>query len=151
MNRIRTFLSRTFLALAVLLVGYGYFGLSHFEWYTGEYFDDRLAIFDNGCYPFFWGTSMLVVAQLIRLKGYRVSMGIAAISGLALFMWKRSSMPALSQAGLSIFPDAQLLNELIVVCSLLLLLVLSDRIIQRGIKVIVLSPLKSLCRFQKSK
>ena len=42
--------STAFLVLAIALGAYGLFDLSHFAWYTGEYFDDRLVLFDNGVY-----------------------------------------------------------------------------------------------------
>lgn len=48
-----------FLAPAVFLVAFG-LGLSHFARYTGQHFDERLVIFDNGLYPSMWGAVVLV-------------------------------------------------------------------------------------------
>ena len=124
------FLSLSFLALAVVLVAYGVFGLSHFSWYTGEYFDDRLFLFDNGVYPFMWGVTLLVIGQLVRLHHRRPAILIAAGTALALFVWKRATVPA-PVAGQTLFPDAELLNELIAICAVLLCLALADRHIQR--------------------
>lgn len=124
------FLSLSFLALAVVLVTYGVFGLSHFSLYTGEYFDDRLFLFDNGVYPFMWGITLLVIGQLVRLHHRRSAILIAAGTALALFVWKRATVPA-PVAGQALFPNAELLNELIAICAVLLCLALADRHIQR--------------------
>lgn len=124
------FLSLSFLTLAVALVAYGLFGLSHFSWYTGEYFDDRLILFDNGVYPFMWGITLLVIGQLVRLHHRQPAIMIAAGTALALFLWKRATVPA-QVAGQPLFPDTELLNELIAICAVLLCLALADRHIQR--------------------
>lgn len=123
-------LSVSFLILAVALVAYGLFGLSHFAGYAGEYVDDRLFLFDNGVYPFMWGIVLLVIGQLARLRHRRLATVIAAGTALALFVWKRATVPSLA-AGQELFPDAALLNELIAVCAVLLCLALADRHIQR--------------------
>ena len=62
------FWSAIFLAFATLLVAYGLFGLSRFAWYVGEYFDDRLVLFDNGVYPFLWGYLFLLIGQIFSLR-----------------------------------------------------------------------------------
>ena len=126
----RCVLSVSFLVLAVALVAYGLFGLSHFVWYTGEYFDDRLFLFDNGVYPFMWGIVLLVIGQLAHLRHRRLAIVIAAGTALPLFAWERATMPPLA-AGQMLFPDAALLNELMAVCAVLLCLALADRHIQR--------------------
>lgn len=127
------FLSSTFLALAVALVAYGLFGLSHFARYTGEYFDDRLVLLDNGIYPFMWGVTLLVVGQLSRLHHRRSAMLIASGAALALFVWKRATVPE-AVTGQELFPDAELLNELIGIAAVLSVLALADRPIDRAIR-----------------
>lgn len=123
-------LSSAFLALAVALVAYGLFGLSHFARYTGEYFDERLVLFDNGIYPFMWGVVLLVIGQIARLHHRRPAMLLAAVAALVLFVWKRLTVPAVIP-GQELFPDVGLLNELIVICSVVLCLALADGHIQR--------------------
>lgn len=74
--------SLAFQTCAALLAAYGFFGLSRFAWYSGEYFDERLIIFDNGFYPFFWAVILLVLSQLLRLHARRMFMGGIAVTGL---------------------------------------------------------------------
>ncbi|MDO3527520.1 hypothetical protein ACNRBH_09110 [Ralstonia pseudosolanacearum] len=133
-------LSTAFLSLAVALVAYGLFGLAHFAWYTGEYFDDRLVLFDNGVYPFMWGITLLVIGQLARLHHRRPATFLAAGAALALFVWKRATVPG-PVAGQELFPDAELLNELIAIAFVLLALALADRPIQR-----VLNSIRTILR-----
>ncbi|MCL1621702.1 hypothetical protein [Ralstonia pseudosolanacearum] len=133
-------LSTVFLSLAVALVAYGLFGLSHFAWYTGEYFDDRLVLFDNGVYPFMWGITLLAIGQLARVHHRRPAMFIAASVALALFVWKRATVPG-PVAGQELLPDAELLNELIAIAFVLLMLALADGPIQH-----VLNPIRIILR-----
>jgi hypothetical protein len=128
-------LSVAFLIVAIALVSYGLFGLSHFAWYTGQYFDDRLVLFDNGVYPFVLG-AVLLIGQLVRLQHRRPIMLLAAGMALVLLVWKRLTLPmALSSQAL--FPDSALLNELIVIAFVLLILALADRSIERVIRKII--------------
>lgn len=124
------FLSSAFLVLAVALVAYGLFGLSHFAWYTGEYIDERLVLFDNGVYPFMWGVVLLALGLFARLYHRRPAILLAAGAALVLFIWKRLTVPA-AVAGQELFPDPALLNELIAIAAVLLVLALVDRPIQR--------------------
>ncbi len=146
MKRITQLLSGGFLTLAVLLIGYGLFGLSRFSSYTGEFSDDRLVFFDNGFYPFFWGVLLLVISQLLRLQWHRFVMGATSIVGLTFFLLKRATAPVLNHTGQAVFPDAQLLNELIVVCIVLFGLTLADRYIQRGIEMSIVKLCRALLR-----
>ncbi|RAR64960.1 hypothetical protein C7401_10476 [Paraburkholderia unamae] len=123
-------ISVAFLSLAVSLVAFGLFGLSHFDRYTGEYFDGRLIVFDNGVYPFMWGVLLLIIGQLARLRLRRPAMLLAAGAALALFVLMRVEIPP-PAAGQAIFPDAGLLDQLIAISSAVLCLALADRPIQR--------------------
>lgn len=138
--------STVFFAFATLLVAYGLFGLSRFAWHSGMYVDDRLIVFDNGVYPFFWGCLLLVIGQLLHLQRRRQFMGTAAIAGLLVFIWKRVTVPTLGQDVQELFPDAELLNELIFVCVVMLGLALSDRYVQRVIDYVVIRPFRMLMR-----
>ncbi|MDR5753698.1 MULTISPECIES: hypothetical protein [unclassified Caballeronia] len=122
-------LSVTFLTLAVALVAYGLFGLSHFARYTGEYSDERLVLFDNGVYPFMWGVMLLIIGQLACLRHRRPAMLLAAGTAFALFVWMHVSVP-LPLAGQAFFPDVGLLDSLIAICVVVLCLALADRPIQ---------------------
>jgi hypothetical protein len=133
------FLSNTFLTFASVLAGYGLFDMSKFVWYTGLYFD-------NGLYPFIWGCLFLLIGQVFRLQQRRQFMGVVAISGLLLFLWKRATIPAITPTGHSLFPDAELLNSLILVCILLLGLVLADRHVQSIINVLIVRPFQRIAR-----
>jgi hypothetical protein len=144
-SAVARFLSAAFLAFATLLVAYGLFGLSRSAWYVGEYFDDRLVLFDNGVYPFLWGYLFLLLGQLLRLHLRRPFMGAAAFAGLLLFLWKRVTVPA-HGVGQEIFPDAELLNELIVMCVVMLGLVLADRHLQYVIDLLLARPCRALWR-----
>lgn len=128
MRRVIRVLGFGWLIIAALMVAYGLFGLSHFASYTGEYVDERLVLFDNGFYPFLWGGVMLVVAQILRVQQQRYIMTIAAVAGLLVLGWKRATIPAPRPPQL-IFPDAELLTWLIVVCLILLCLACVDHII----------------------
>lgn len=140
------FWSAIFLAFATLLVAYGLFGLSRFAWYVGEYFDDRLVLFDNGVYPFLWGYLFLLIGQIFRLHLRRPFMGAAAFAGLLLLLWKRVTVPA-HGTGQELFPDAELLNELIVMCVVMLGLVLADRHLQYVMDLLLVRPWRALfCR-----
>jgi hypothetical protein len=123
-------MSLSFLALAIALVAYGLYALCHFSWYTGEYFDDRLYLFDNGVYPFMWGVVLLVIALIVRLPHRRLAILVAASTALAIFLWKRATVPS-QVAGQKLFPDAELLNSLIAICVVLLCLALADRYVPR--------------------
>lgn len=125
--------SSIFLAAAVALMAYGLFGLSHFAQYTGEYFDERMVLFDNGIYPFMWGVILLAIGQLARLRHCRPAMLVAASGAIAILAWKRATVPP-PATGQEIFPDAGLLNELIIVAVVLLALALADRAIARGLR-----------------
>lgn len=128
--------SSVFLAVAVALVAYGLFGLSHFADYTGEYFDERLVLFDNGVYPFMWGVVLLLIGQLARLHHRRPAMLMAASVAIVILAWKRTTVPA-PVAGQSVFPDAALLNELLVVAGVILVLALADHAMATGLRRIV--------------
>ena len=126
-------LSSGFLVLAIALVGYGLFGLSHFEWYSGEYYDERLFLFDNGVYPFMWGIALLLIGQFARLHHRRPAMLLAAGTALALLLWKRATVPA-TVPGQSLFPDPVLLHGLIVISAVVIVLALLDRPIEQAIQ-----------------
>lgn len=128
-------MSMAFLSLAVLLVAYGLYGLSHFALYTGEYFDERLLLFDNGVYPFIWGTVILIIGQLARLRHRRPAMLIAAGTALVLFVHMRVSIPS-PVAGQALFPDGSLLDQLIAICVVMFCLALADRSIQKLLRLI---------------
>jgi hypothetical protein len=125
--------STIFLVLASALVMYGLFGLSHFEWYRGEYTDERLILFDNGIYPFAWGVGLLVIGQFCRLH-YRIpAMLFSGITALSLLLWKRATVP-LPIAGQSLFPDSDLLNELLIISAVVTLLALVDGIVGHSMR-----------------
>lgn len=69
---------------------------------------------------------------------------VAAAVSLGLFVWKRIMVPALGAGGQDVFPDAALLNELIVVCIVLLGLALADRYVQIVIDTIIVRPFQRL-------
>lgn len=125
--------SSVFLAAAVALVAYGLFGLSHFAHYTGEYFDERMVLFDNGVYPFMWGVVLLLIGQLARLHYRRPAMLTAASAAIVIFAWQRVTVPA-AIPGQSVFPDAGLLNELLVIAGVLLVLALTDGAMAAGLR-----------------
>jgi hypothetical protein len=125
--------SSVFLAAAVALVAYGLFGLSHFAHYTGEYFDERMVLFDNGVYPFMWGVVLLLIGQLARLHYRRPAMLTAASAAIVIFAWQRTKVPA-AVPGQSVFPDAGLLNELLVIAGVLLVLALADGAMAAGLR-----------------
>lgn len=126
-------LSSGFLILAVALVGYGLFGLSHFEWYTGEFYDQHLVVFDNGVYPFMWGIALLLIGQIARLQHRFPATLLAAGAALLLLVWQRAMAPG-AVAGREVFPDAGLLNELIIIAAVVLAIGLADRPIERLIR-----------------
>lgn len=123
--------STAFLAFAASLAAYGLYGLSGSTAYTGEYHDSRLIGFDNGVYPFLWGCLLLLLGQCLRLRRRLVFMGATAVTGLLVLAWKRVSIPALENAAEKLFPDAGILDDLIVVCAVMLGLMLADRFFQR--------------------
>lgn len=134
-------LGTVFLAFAVSLVGYGLYGLSRFALYTGEFFyDDRLIAFDNGVYPFLWGCLFLLLGQCLRLHLRRLFMGVAAAAGLLLLLWMRLTAPEVGNTNEKLFPDAELLDDLMAVCMAMLGLMLADRFVQRLIDIIVIKP-----------
>lgn len=118
---------------AVALVAYGLFGLSHFADYTGEFFDQRLVLFDNGVSPFMWGVVLLLIGQLARLNHRRPAMLTTASASIVILAWKRTTVPA-AVAGQSVFPDAGLLNELLVIAGVLLVLALADHAMAAGLR-----------------
>lgn len=133
-----------FLAFAASLVAYGLYGLSRFVWYTGEYFDDRLVVFDHSVYPFLWGCLFLLLGQCLRLHFRRIFMDLVAVSGLLFLMWKRTTIPAIGNAHEQLFPGAAVLDNLIVVCAAMLGLMLSDRFVQRLLDLLVVRPFSVL-------
>lgn len=139
-------LSSAFLTLSALLTMYGLFGLSRSAWYTGDYFDARLVLFDNGVYPFLWGCFFLLVGQLLRLHSRRAFMGAAAVAGLLLLLWKRATIPLHGPVGQQLFPDAGLLNTLIALCIAMLALALIDRHLQHVIDLLLRRPCRTLLR-----
>ena len=126
-------ISSAFLSAAVALVAYGLFGLSHFAHYTGEYFDERMVLFDNGVYPFMWGVVLLLIGQLARLHYRRPAMLTAASAAIVIFAWQRVTVPA-AVPSQSVFPDAGLLNELLVIAGVLLVLALADGAMAAGLR-----------------
>lgn len=132
-NLLIRFLSSGLLALACALVACGLVGLSHFEWYTGAYYDERLAPFDNGFYPFMWGVLLLLLGQLARLRHRRAAMLLAASAALGVLIWMRATVPA-AEAQLELFPDPQLLDALIVIAAVVMVLALADPLIARAIR-----------------
>lgn len=131
--KITRVLSSGFLVLAVTLVAYGLFGLSRFAWYTGEYYDERMFLFDHGFYPFAWGIALLLVGQIARFHYRLPAMLIAAGASLVLFLWKRATVPG-DVAGQRLFPDPGLLDGLIVTAVLVIVLALLDRVIEQAIR-----------------
>lgn len=127
------FLSSSFLILAVLLVAYGLFGFSRFAWYTGEYYDERMVLFDHGFYPFAWGIAFLLIGQIGRFYHRRQAMLVAAGAALMLFLWKRATVPD-PIANQQLFPDPSLLNGLIVTAIVVIVLALIDRPIEQAIR-----------------
>lgn len=118
-------LSSSFLVLAIALVLYGLFGLSHFDWYVGEYYDERMVLFDNGFYPFAWGVALLLIGQFARFH-YRVrAMLTAGIVAVVVLLWKRATVPV-PLADHTLFPDKTLLNELIVIAIVIVGLALAE-------------------------
>lgn len=111
-------------------------GLSHFEWYVGEYYDERLVLFDNGFYPFAWGTALLLIGQLARFHYRVLAMLIAESVAIAVLLWKRSTVPA-PLADHALFPDTTLLNELIVIAIVIAGLALADAYMARVIRKIL--------------
>ncbi len=126
-------LSSGFLVVAVALVAYGLFGLSRFAWYTGEYYDERMVLFDHGFYPFAWGIALLVIGQIARLHHRLPAMLAAAGAALVLFVWKRATVPG-DVAGQRLFPDPSLLDGLIVTAVAVIVLALIDRPIEQAIR-----------------
>lgn len=126
-------ISSLFLLLALLLVAYGLFGFSRFVWYSGEYFDERLVLFDNGVYPYILGVVLLVLGQIARLHYRRLAMFLASSTSIAFLAWKRATVPS-TVLGQALFPDAELLNELMLMAAVLLVLTLLDYPIDRVIR-----------------
>ena len=75
--RITRLLSSSVLVLAVSLVANGLFGFLHFAWHTGEYYDQRMVLFDHGFYPFAWGIALLLTGQVARFHHRRSAMLLA--------------------------------------------------------------------------
>lgn len=110
-------LSAAFLAVAVLLILQGLFGLpgqrdfgalSRFGIYQG--FDP--VELQNGVTPFLLGNFMLLVGELLQLRLRRPVMGVVAGVALVLLLWKSATIPAVPK-GHWIFPDASTLEFLI--------------------------------------
>ena len=131
--KIARLLSSSFLALAVALVAYGLFGLSRFAWYTGEYYDVRMVLFDHGFYPFAWGIALLLIGQIARLHHRCPAMLLAAGASLLLFLWKRATVPG-ATTNQRLFPAPDLLEGLIVISAVVIVLALIDRPIERTIR-----------------
>jgi hypothetical protein len=126
-------LSCSFLVLAVALVAYGLFGFSRFAWYTGEYYDERMVLFDHGFYPFAWGIAFLLIGQIARLPYRRPAMLVAAGAALVLLLWKRVTVPS-AVPNQQLFPDPSLLDGLIVTAVVVIVLALIDRPIEQAIR-----------------
>ena len=114
-------------------MAYGLFGFSHFAWYTGEYYDERMVLFDHGFYPFAWGIAILLIGQIARLYHRRPAMLVAASAALVVFLWKRATVPT-AIADQQLFPDSNLLNGLIVTAIVVIILALIDRPIENAIR-----------------
>lgn len=131
--KIARLLSSSFLILAMGLVAYGLFGFSHFAWYTGAYYDERMILFDHGFYPFAWGIALLLMGQIARLHHRRPAMLLAAGAALVLFLWKRATVPD-AIANQQLFPDPDLLAGLIVTAVVVIILALIDSPIEQAIR-----------------
>lgn len=131
--KIARLLSSSFLVLAVALFAYGLFGFSHFAWYTGAYYDERMILFDHGFYPFAWGIALLLMGQIARLQHRRPAMLLAAGAALVLLVWKRATVPA-PIANQQLFPDPALLEGLIVTAVVVIVLALIDRPVEQAIR-----------------
>lgn len=130
--KIARLLSSSFLVLAVALVAYGLFGFSHFAWYTGVYYDERMILFGHGFYPFTWGIALLLMGQIARLHHRQPAMLLAAGAAL-LLLWKRATVPA-AIANQQLFPDPDLLEGLIVTSIVVIVLALIDRPVEQAIR-----------------
>jgi len=129
-RKVLRLLGAALLLLATLLVAYGLFGLSKFNAYVGEFYDDRLVLFDNGLYPFMWGAAFFVFAELFRIRhAARVLAGVSAVS-LCVFLWLKARAPV-AVSGQQFFPDRSMLNELLIACLVLLSVALADLLISR--------------------
>lgn len=131
--KIARLLSTSFLVLAVALVAYGLFGLSHFAWYTGAYYDERMILFDHGFYPFAWGIALLLMGQIARFQHRRPAMLLAAGAALLLLLWKRATVPV-AIANQQLFPDPALLEGLIVTSIVVIVLALIDHPVEQAIR-----------------
>ncbi len=67
-------------------------------------------------------------------------MGVAAAAGLLLLLWMRFTVPEVESTAEKLFPDAELLDDLMAVSIAMLGLMLADRFIQRLIDVIAIKP-----------
>lgn len=131
--RIASVFSVIFQIFSACLAVCGLISLSRFEWYSGEYYDSRLIVFDNGVYPFLWGMVFLVFGLLMRLFWRRGFLGCVAIIGLFEFSYELIVIPEHIPAGCAVFPSADLLKDLIVVCLVSLGLVLVEKHIRQGV------------------
>lgn len=127
---LRRWLPAFWLVLATLLVIYGLFGLSKFSMYVGEFYDERLVLFDNGLYLFIWGITFFVIAEVFRVR--HAARALTAVSAISLggFAWLRARAPT-TVSGQQFFPDRALLNELLLACFALLVIGLADLMISR--------------------
>ena len=119
------------LVLATFLVGYGLFGLSKFNPYVGEFYDERLVLFDNGLYPFMWGATFFVIAEVFRIRHAARVLSVVSAFSLGLFLWLRVRAPAAAAGGQQFFPDRSMLNDLLFACLVLLSIALADLMISR--------------------
>lgn len=133
LRKLLRLLSTALLGLATLLIAYGLFGLSKFNMRMGEFYDDRLVLFDNGLYPFIWGTALFALAEVFRVR--HVARVVAVVSAFSLgpLLWLRTRV-ATAVGGQQIFPDGSMLDELLLACSFLLAVALADLLIARRLK-----------------
>lgn len=130
LRRLLRLFSAALLVLATMLVAYGLFGLSKFNVYVGEFYDDRLGLFDNGLYPFLWGSALFVIAEVVRIRhASRLLMAVSTVS-LVIVLRLRAGV-ALKSSGSELFPDRLLLNELRLCCVVLLAISLVDYLSSR--------------------
>ena len=127
-RKVLRILAVALLALATLLVAYGLFGLSKFNAYVGEFYDDRLVLFDNGLYPFMLGAAFFVIAEVFRVRHAARVLSVVSVFSFGLFLWLRARAP-LAVGGQQFFPDRSMLNELLLVCFFLFAISLADLLV----------------------
>jgi hypothetical protein len=121
----RCALSTALLISSTVLAVWGIYGMVTFTDSTGSGYDDRFLIFDNGFYPFFWGSLLLFVGYLLRFRFRLYALGLVAISDLLILVWKQF---ALRKQQI----DYNFLSELFLICIMLFVFVLLDGFVQQA-------------------